>query len=124
MMCVMRFVLINRFLPSLLEMRISSTGHLVGESSDVSLSFCLLAGTNRMWFVGIRMRVSRLRWLRIPAAVHGVSSQTGSTKTTKNGVMVSSDEERTCITALRMSSGVVFRVGGARACQAVAEGVV
>jgi hypothetical protein len=51
------------------------------------------------------MRVSRLRWLRIPAEIHGVSSQMGSTKTTKKGVEVSSDEERACRTACRMSSG-------------------
>ncbi len=47
-MCVMRFVLTNRFLPSWLEIRISSTGHLAGESSVVSLFVCLWAGTNRM----------------------------------------------------------------------------
>ncbi len=58
-----------------------------------------------MWFVGIWVRVSRLRWLRIPAEVHGVSSQTGSTKITKKGVVLSTDEERACITAFRMSSG-------------------
>jgi hypothetical protein len=58
-----------------------------------------------MWPVGIWMRVSRLRWLRIPAEVHGVSSHTGSTKTTRKGVVVFSDDERACKTALFISSG-------------------
>ncbi len=101
----MRSVLTYRFLPSGLEIRTSSTGHLAGESSVVALSVCLWAGTNLMWPVGIWMSVSRLRWLRIPAEVHGVSSQTGSTKTTKKGVVVFSEEERACRTAFLMSSG-------------------
>ena len=75
--------------------------------------------------VGIWMSVSRLRWLRIAAENQGVSSQTGSTITTKKDVVV-------CVCGRcedvknRFShvSRVVLRVCGARSCQSVAEGVV
>ncbi len=52
-MCVMRCVIKNRFMPSLLEMRTSSTGHLAGDSSALSLSVCLWDRTKRIWPVGI-----------------------------------------------------------------------
>ena len=53
----------------------------------------------------IWMSVSRLLWLRIAAELLGVSSQTGSTMTTKKGVVVSVDEARACIIAFLMSPG-------------------
>jgi hypothetical protein len=43
---------------------------------------------------GIWMSVSRLLWVRIVAECEEVSSQTGSTMTTKKGVVVSVDEAR------------------------------
>ena len=53
----------------------------------------------------IWMSVSRLLWLRIAAEYHGVSSQMGSTMTTKKGVVVYVDEARACRTAFLMSPG-------------------
>ena len=49
--------------------------------------------------------VSRLLWLRIAAEYQGVSSQTGSTMTTKKGVVVSVDEARACRIAFLVSPG-------------------
>jgi hypothetical protein len=51
------------------------------------------------------MSVFRLRWLRIAAEYQGVSSHSGSTMTTKKGVVVSVDEARACRIALLMSPG-------------------
>jgi len=58
-----------------------------------------------MSLVGIWIIVSRLGWLRIAAEYHGLSSQMGSTRITRKGVVVSVDEARACSTAFRMSSG-------------------
>jgi len=88
------------------EMRTNSTGHLVGDKGDVSLSDCLVARTNRMCPVGIWTSVSRLRWLCIVVEYcYGVSSHTGSTMTTKNGVVGLVDEARACRIAFLMSPG-------------------
>jgi outer membrane protein assembly factor BamA len=54
---------------------------------------------------GIRMSVSKLWWLRIDEEYQGVSSQTGSTMTTKKDVVVSVDEARACRIAFCMSPG-------------------
>ncbi len=51
------------------------------------------------------MSFSRLLWLRIATEYNGVSSQTGSTMTTKKGVVVSVDEARACSIAFLMSPG-------------------
>ena len=51
------------------------------------------------------MSVSRLLLLRIAAEYHEVSSQTGSTMTTKKGVVVSVDEARAYRIAFLMSPG-------------------
>ena len=58
-----------------------------------------------MCLVGIWMSVSKLGWLRIATEYKGVSSQTGSTMTTKKGVVVSVDEARACRIAFLMSLG-------------------
>ncbi len=71
---LMRSPSTNLFLPPSFEMRASSTGHLDGGREAVSPYVCLWAGTSRMCQVGIWMRVSRLRWLRIVAEYQGVSS--------------------------------------------------
>jgi hypothetical protein len=47
-----------------------------------------------MSLVGIWIIVSRLGWLRIAAEYHGLSSQMGSTRITRKGVVVSVDEAR------------------------------
>ena len=88
----MRSMSRNFCLPASLEMRTSSTGHLAGGREVVSPSVCLWAGTNLMCPVGIWISVSRLRWLRIAAEDHGVSSHTGRTNTTKCDVVVSVEE--------------------------------
>ncbi len=54
---------------------------------------------------GIRMRVDMLWWPRIAVEFHGVSSHTGSIKTTRKGVSFASEEERAWRTALSISSG-------------------
>ena len=51
------------------------------------------------------MCVSRLLWLRSAAIYQGVSSQTGSTMTTKKGVVVSMEEARACRINFLMSPG-------------------
>ncbi len=56
-----------------------------------------------MCLVVIWMGVSKSGWLRIVAEYLGVSSQTGSPKTTKKGVVVSVDDARACRTAFLMS---------------------
>ena len=101
----MRSLLTNWFLPSAFEMRTSSTGHFAGGRDVVSVSDCLCAGTNRMCPAGIWINVSRLWWLRIAAEYQGVSSQTGSTKTTKKGVVVSVEDARACRIVFLMSPG-------------------
>ena len=106
----MRSIHTNWPLPSLLEMRTNSTDHLVGGKEDVFPSVCLWAGAHRMCLVGIWIRVSRLGWLRIAAEHHGVSSQTGSTTTTKRGVVVSVDEARGVENCLYHVTWIVFRV--------------
>ena len=58
-----------------------------------------------MCHVGIWISVSRLGWLRIAAEYHGVSSHTGSTRTTKKGVVVSVGEAREWGIAFLMSPG-------------------
>ena len=57
---------------------------------------------------GIRMRVDMLWWPRIAAKIHGVSSHTGSIKTTRQGVSCASEEERAWRTALSISSGSYY----------------
>ena len=101
----MRSLLTNWFLPSSFEMRTSSTGYFAGGREVVSLSDCLLAGTNRICPAGISMRVSRLWWLLIAVEYHGVSSQTGSTMITKKGVVVFVEDARTCRIAFLMFPG-------------------
>jgi hypothetical protein len=54
--------------------------------------------------VGIQMRLD-MWWPRIAAEFHGVSSQTGSIKTTRKGVSCDSEKERAWTTALSISSG-------------------
>ena len=100
---LMRSMHTNWSLPSLLEIRTSSTGHLAGGRKDVSPSVYLWVGTNCMCPVGIRIRVSKLGCLRIAAEYHGVSSQTGSTRTTRKGVVVSVDGARAWRIAFLMS---------------------
>ncbi len=52
------------------------------------------------------MNISRLWWLLIAAEYHqGVSSQTGSTMTTKKGVVVSVEDARACRIAFLMFPG-------------------
>jgi len=104
----MRSILTKWFLPSSFEMRTSSTSQLAGGREDASLSVSLCAGTNRMCPTGI-WSVSRLIWLRIVAEYQGVSSQMGSTITTKKGVVVSVDEARACRIAFLMSPGSYSR---------------
>ena len=53
--------------------------------------------------VSILMSVSMLRWLRIATEYQEVSSQTGSTKAIKKGVVVSVDEAKACRTTFLMS---------------------
>ena len=55
--------------------------------------------------MGIWIIVSMLRWLRIAEEYDGVSSHTGSTKTTRKGVVVSVDEVRAWRIAFLMSPG-------------------
>ncbi len=57
---LMRSMHTNWSLPSLLEIRTSSTGHLAGVREAVVPFVCLWAGTNRMCLVGIWSRISRL----------------------------------------------------------------
>ena len=52
-----------------------------------------------------RMRVGMLWWPRIAAEFYGVSSQTGSIKTTRKEVSCASEEERAWRTALSISFG-------------------
>ena len=101
----MRSLSRNCCLPSSLEMRTSSTGHLAGVREEMSPSVCLWTGTNLMWPVGIWIRVSMLGWLRIAAEDHGVSSHTGSTMITICGVVVSVEDARACRIAFLMSPG-------------------
>ena len=54
---------------------------------------------------GIRLRVYMFWWLRIAAEFHGLSSPTGSIKTTRNGVFVDSEEASARRTALSIFSG-------------------
>ncbi len=92
-------------LPASLEIRTSSTGHVARGREVVSPSFCLWAGTKRMCPEGIWMSVSKLGWLRIAAKHQGVSSQAGSTITTKSGVVVSVEEANACRLTFLMSPG-------------------
>jgi hypothetical protein len=91
--------------PDSLAMMISSTGHLAGLSSMDSSSACLSAGINRMCPLGMRMSVDIFVWPRIAFDVHGESSHTGRTMTTRNGVSVCSEEARAWRTACSISSG-------------------
>ncbi len=102
---VMRSSPKNLFLPASLEIRTSSTGHAAGGREVVSPSVCLWDGTNRMCPEGIWMSVSKLGWLRIAAEHQGVSSHTGSTMTTKSGVVVSVEKANACRMAFIMSPG-------------------
>ena len=52
---------------------------------------------------GIRMSVDMLWWPRIAAEFHGVSSQTGSIKTTRKGLSCVLEEERAWRAALSIS---------------------
>jgi len=54
---------------------------------------------------GMRMRVDMLGWPLIAAEVHGVSSHTRKTKTTRNGASVCSKEDSAWRTTFSMSSG-------------------
>ncbi len=91
--------------PSSLAIRMSSTGHLADLSSIDSSSVCLSAGTKRMCPLGMRMRVGRLLWPRMAFDVHGESSHTRRTMTTRNGASACSEYARAWRTACSMSSG-------------------
>ena len=67
-----------------------------------------MSGEKRMCPAGIRVRVDMLWWPRIAAEFHGVSSPTGSIKTTRKGVSCDSEEERAWRTALSISSGSYY----------------
>ena len=59
--------------------------------------------------VGIWIRVSRSGWLRVAAEYHGVSSETGSTRTAKKGVLAYVDEAASAWRiAFLMSPGSYF----------------
>ena len=62
-----------------------------------------------MCLVGILMSVSKLGWIRIAAEYQGVFFQTGSTKTTKKGVVVYVDEARARRIAFLVSLGSYSR---------------
>jgi len=102
---VMRSMLRILVLASSLEMRTSSTGHLVGVSLYVFPSAWLWAGTNLMCPARIFMSLSILAWPRIATDCHEVSSQTGRTRTAKNEVVVFVDDARACKTVVRISFG-------------------
>lgn len=55
--------------------------------------------------VGMRISVDMLLWPLIAAEVHGESSHTGRTITTRNGASECSEEESAWRTAWSMSSG-------------------
>ena len=63
-------------------------------------------GTKRICHVEMSLSVTIYRWPLIKADFHGVSSQTGRIKTTRNGVSVDSDDMSVCMTALSMFSGL------------------
>jgi hypothetical protein len=95
----------NCCLPASLETRTSSTGQLAGVRGAVSPFVYLWAGTNCMCPVGIWMSVSMLGWPRISVDEHGVFSHTGSTMTTKSGVVVSVEDARACRIVFLVSPG-------------------
>ncbi len=88
-----------------LAIRMSSTGHLADLSSKDALSACLWAGKNRMCPALMRISVDMLVWPLIAEEVHGGSSHTGSTMTTRNGESICSDEASAWRTAFNISSG-------------------
>ncbi len=57
----------------------------------------------------MRISVDMLVWHLIDVEVHGESSHTGSTMTTKNGELVCSDEAMAWKTAFSISSGSYLR---------------
>jgi hypothetical protein len=62
---------------------------------------CIMCGVRyvRYWYVAVTL------WLSVVAEYQGIYFQTGSTMTTKKGVVVSVDETRACRIAFLMSPG-------------------
>jgi hypothetical protein len=78
--------------PRIVWMKTISTGHLAWERSNVAPLDCLCAGTKRVCPARMWMRVDTLPWPLTAAELHGVSSQSGSIMTTRNGVYMYSEE--------------------------------
>ena len=94
----------NHLLPSSLEIRTKSAGHLAGERVSVSISVCSCVKTNRMCPAHIRMRVSRFWCPLLEAEFRGVSSHTKRTMPTKKSDCVLMEDANACKATLRMSS--------------------
>ena len=96
----------NASRPASLKMITISTRHLTGERLDVASSYCLFAGTERMYAEDNSMEVDMFSCLLITEAeFQGVSTRTDSIIITKIEVSVLSDDDSVRITAIIMSSG-------------------